>query len=146
MRKIGIIFWLVSFAILAGTATADSPKNKFYDKPGTYKLGDSGNLFSIKETKSGECELKLSYADKQSTIGASTDQKMIGSDWFVFVESPSVIWYFNGKEEYGVKFTQSGSSIKIRSMSWLRNSDVSELAVKKLPDSLQRERERTLKK
>ncbi|HEV8542698.1 MAG TPA: hypothetical protein VGR78_09940 [Verrucomicrobiae bacterium] len=104
MKMIG--FLIISALLATNEVGATAVERDFIRKPGHYSLDAQGSAVTITQEPAGSWTLKVTWRSGDATSSVAPEDCIRGEGWFVFVETPSRIWVFNGIDE-GVLLSNS---------------------------------------
>ena len=92
---------LVCLAFVATAIAADSVKRGFVRERGTYALDDSRGALEFLTATNGRLSWSLSWRHEGSKVSLSMPDEGFfrGPGWFVFIESSSRVWLFDGESQ-----------------------------------------------
>jgi hypothetical protein len=112
MNLLRIILIAVA-TVISITARADFYANQMISSLGNFQVDASGSHVEISKTNDQAVfEVIWRGGDGVKTIdGSVTKEESLTSDWFVFPESASRIWLFDGKDLFVVVKTEKSSGV-----------------------------------
>jgi hypothetical protein len=93
-----LLFFLLLATAFSRSALADTPRTGFIRKAGTVTLDANGSRLVFTNASDGRLSFALTWISGKSldTIAMSKEGFFKKDGWFVYVESPTRIWMFDG--------------------------------------------------
>ena len=88
-------------AALSGTAVADEPTTGFVRKADALTLDKSGSKLEFPKAKDGRLSFSCTWVagNSRETIAMPREGFFKKDGWFVYIESPTRIWMFDGASQ-----------------------------------------------
>src|SRR4051812_37111565 len=102
-----LLITLLLATTFAWSASAGTPTTGFIRESGTYLVDTNGSQIDLSKLKDGILTFSLTRIDGKSRETISLPKFSKHGGWFVFIESPTRIWTFDGGRQLDV-LTPSG--------------------------------------
>jgi hypothetical protein len=112
---------LTLFLFGPGELSSQEPAKKFIREPGLYPLDNLGSSVEITGDAQKGIYITIKHVYKDNTGTTRSSVKLyeqrpyaMGTQWFVFLESPLRLWLFNGKDKLDLAIQDHRSLKKMR--------------------------------